>query len=1622
MKPQVLVSRFPSFFRTLFFGGLPALALLLAAGTASGQILDWVNQPFSQAFIGGTDQGYAVAYDASGNVYVTGSFAGTADFDPGPGTANLTSAGGDDIFVAKYDASGNYIWANRIGGTGGDIGYGLAVDGSGNVHVTGYFSGSNVDFDPGPGTENLSSAGGIDIFFAKYDASGNYVWANRVGGTSGEQGRGIAVDGIGNVHLTGSFRGNNVDFDPGPGIVNLSSNSFTTDIFIAKYDASGNYVWANRVGSSNGLSDVGYGLALDVSGNVHVTGHFTGTADFDPGAGTANLTSAGNIDIFIAKYDASGNYVWANRVGGSGSDTGNSLAVDGSGNVHLTGFFQATVDFDPGAGPANLTSIGNVDIFIAKYNASGNYVWAKQVGNTGVNYGNGLALDGSGNVHVTGQFQGTNVDFDPGGGTANLSSAGSDDIFIAKYNASGNYVWAKRIGGTINDQGLGLAVDGSGNVHVTGSFRGTDVDFDPGAGTAELSAGAGNSDAFALRLSAAGNYDWAVNWGQYNNTAPTPTLMECRAIARDASGNVYATGSFQGLYVDFDPGAGTAYLTSAGGSDIFIAKYDASGNYVWAKRIGGTSTDIGYGLAVDAGGNVHVTGQFSGSNIDFDPGAGTALLSSSAVDLFVAKYDASGNYVWAKRIGGTSTDIGYGLAVDGSGNIYVTGIFLGSNVDFDPGIGTAPLSSAGGADIFIAKYDASGGYLWANRVGSTGADNGYGLAVDGSGNVHVTGGFRGTNVDFDPSAGTANLSSAGNNDIFIAKYDASGNYMWANRVGSTSDDIGYGIAVDGSGNVHVTGYFQATNVDFDPGPNTENLSSAGSADIFIAKYDASGNYVWAKRVGNTSGDQGLGLALDGSGNVHVTGFFNTTNVDFDPGAGTATLASAGGNDIFIAKYDASGNYVEAMQAGSTGSDAGYCIAAGAAGKVAAGGRFDETVDFDPGVGTSDRTAVATSGDIFIAQYTFTATAPEINLKGNSLSIADGDVTPDVADHTDFENACVNSGTVVRTFTIENTGTADLTIPAAGITLSGANMADFTVGGITLPATITGGNATTFTVTFDPSAAGLRSATVNIANDDSDENPYDFAIQGTGVANPSCNITSGPTSVCPASAGHVYTAGGGTYQWSIDANGTGASLNAPTNMASVTVTAGTTGTFTITVTVTANGCTSSCSQTVTVEDVTPPSISCPANQSVPFDNTSPCSAIVSGIDATPNDNCGASLTYALSGATTGSGNGQASGLTFNAGVTTVTYTATDGAGLQSSCMFTVTVQACLEISGTILWSTDLSTPVEQATVNLSGSATGSDLTDVNGDFSFILLPQTGNFTLKPVKNINFSNGLFVNDALAIQQHLTGINVITDPYRIIACDVNGSNSVSTFDATLIKQLLLGNPLVFSQFKKSWRFVTQTWTPVLPPWGFPEQIDLTGVSTDQPGQDFYGIKIGDVIANFADPANFGGGSNSPAPLVLRAEDRLLEQGKPVVVTLTADAFDDLAAWQFALKFDPQHLHFDSVEVVQGGVLPLATSDFGLFGLAAGEIRAVWTGTTTAVALPGGTEVFRLHFRALESGHAAQRSAAARRRDFTGSSIQQRTGTSGNGVELQSVHQHPQSGRKPIPAAAKPAQSLHG
>ncbi len=439
-----------------------------------------------------------------------------------------------------------------------------------------------------------------------------------------------------------------------------------------------------------------------------------------------------------------------------------------------------------------------------------NWLWAKSAGGSDYDYGNGIAVDGNGNSFVTGYFQSSSITF---GSTTltNAGSVGTPDIFIVKYDASGNVVWAKSAGGNQNDKGNSIAIDGSGNSYVTGYFSSSTITFD------------------------------------------------------------------------------TITLTSGGTVNMFIVKYDVSGNVVWAKSVSASGTVSSNGIAVDGSSNSYVTGWFASPSITF----GTTTLTNASVghaDIFIVKYDASGNVVWAKRAGGSDDDEGESIAVDGSGNSYVIGFFGSASLTF----GITTLINAGASyDMFIVKYDVGGNVLWAKRAGGAGNEYGSGIAVDGSGNSFVTGYFNSSSFTFD----TTTLTTAGTLDIFIVKYDSSGNVVWAKSAGGGFQDVGTSIAVDGSGNSYATGYFGSSSITF--GTTTLTNVTSGYADIFIVKYDAGGNVVWAKSAGGNNYDESFSIAIDGSGNSYVTGIFASSSTTF----GTTTLTNAGGGgwDIFVAK-------------------------------------------------------------------------------------------------------------------------------------------------------------------------------------------------------------------------------------------------------------------------------------------------------------------------------------------------------------------------------------------------------------------------------------------------------------------------------------------------------------------------------------------------------------------------------------------------------------------------------------------------------------------------------------------------------------------------------------------------
>ena len=450
--------------------------------------------------------------------------------------------------------------------------------------------------------------------------------------------------------------------------------------------------WAKQMGGNS--SDLGFSIKTDANGNIYTIGNFRDTVDFDPGVGVFNLISNGNNDIFIQKLNANGDFVWVKQIGGTDLEDGKSIVIDG-GVIYTTGIFNGTADFNPGTGVFNLTSNGRHDIFIQKLDTAGNFIWAKNIGGTSIDFGNSITTDAIGNIYITGYFRDT-VDFDPGVGVFNLTTPGITvvNIFVLKLNASGNFIWAKQMIGNATSGGSFINIDASGNALITGFFSGT-VDFDPGLAVLNLNSNGGN-DIFIQKLDPNGLLVWVKQMGGI--------LVDYGySIATDRNGNVYSTGYFRDT-VDFDPGNGVFDLISNSNTDIYVQKLAANGNFEWAKQMGGSSSDAGTSIGTDTSGNVYLTGNFQGT-ANFDPGVGTYnLTSKGSSDIFIQKLATNGNFIWAKQFGGTSFDFGRSITTDNRGDLFVTGSF-GDTVDFDPGMDTLNFISKGSTDIFIQKLN-----------------------------------------------------------------------------------------------------------------------------------------------------------------------------------------------------------------------------------------------------------------------------------------------------------------------------------------------------------------------------------------------------------------------------------------------------------------------------------------------------------------------------------------------------------------------------------------------------------------------------------------------------------------------------------------------------------------------------------------------------------------------------------------------------------------------------------------------------------------------------------------------------------------------------------------------------
>ncbi len=419
-------------------------------------------------------------------------------------------------------------------------------------------------------------------------------------------------------------------------------------------------------------------------------------------------------------------------------------------------------------------------------------------------------------------------------------------------------------------------------------------------------------------------------------------------VTEDASGNVLVTGLF------FDTmNFGGGLLTSVGGSDVFMTKFDTDGNHLWSKRFGGLDDDVPTGLAVDSVGDVFISGVFGSMLINFGGGSLTNA-GSNTDDVFLAKFDTDGNHLWSQVYGGIESESMGKVAVDSAENVVFVGGFTSAGID----LGGGPLARLVESDIFVAKLDSMGNHLWSQAFGGTRSEIANTVAMDASDNVIIGGLF--SSLDLDLGGGI--LVNRGSNDVFIGKFDPDGNYLWSQTIGGTASDTLTGVASDSSNDVLVAGFFDSGVLNLGGG----TFVNSGGSDIFVGKIDSSGNHVWFRVFGDSANDFGTDVDVDTNGNVVVSGSFASSLVDF----GGGPLVNHGSEDIFIAAFDTDGSHLDSRAFGSVDLERANGVATGLSGTVLLIGIISGPVDFGGGqlFNTSGEAAI-------IAEFTFMAPPP-----------------------------------------------------------------------------------------------------------------------------------------------------------------------------------------------------------------------------------------------------------------------------------------------------------------------------------------------------------------------------------------------------------------------------------------------------------------------------------------------------------------------------------------------------------------------------------------------------------------------------------------------------------------------
>ncbi|HIK13152.1 MAG TPA: SBBP repeat-containing protein [Oscillatoriaceae cyanobacterium M33_DOE_052] len=815
--------------------------------------VQWLEQIGTPA----ADYAYGIASDMAGNIYIGGETEGNF------GGSN---SGGRDVWLGKYDRAGNQIWRQQVGTSGEDSAYNISTDKEGNTYITGTTSGQL----------GSSSSGKYDAWVAKYDGAGNQLWLQQLGSISNDDSRSVTTDSLGNVYITGSTWG---------AVEGINAGEW--DIWVAKYDATGNQQWVKQLGTP--AEDNATSITTDSSGNIYVTGSTKGSL----------RRHQGDFDAWVAKYDSDGNMLWLEQLGTAGEDKSLGAATDSAGNVYITGWTNGVF--------AGTGTNDGFDSWLAKYDSAGNLVWRQQIARSGSDGSLDITIDADNKIYISAAAWGS---------TIVGSTAGETDAWMVAYDTDGNKLSDKQFGGAGFDAAFGVAPAPDGNLYLggwttsslaievpgvpdawiaeiipnqapqiaslskqvnqntpvnfgSGNFQRAFVDLDRGNLANIKITSLPNPDAGTLTLNGTPvtvNQDIAI--GEVNNLTFTPTLDfigDVRFTWNGSDGQDYAPNDAAvNLNIKTEP----MLLQLVWRQDIPESEIQPNNNDYIIEPINYSPS-----LKQDPLGDFYLT-----QYVHLDD------RYNADYDMSISKYNSNGNLLWEQRLDPGPVgerDVYYpSISFDRSGNLYFPKLTKDNVLVTDTG---APFYNSG-----IVKYDPNGNLIEELQLPKPNDNNQVELVSqltqDNDGNFYLAGRKN-------PQSSVPYLDYS--SDIWIAKYDANLNLLWKQDLGSDEDEYTRSITLAPDGNLYLIG---GTRGDLF-GPRTQGLYNSDFLG-WIAKYDPNGNLLWGKQLGNNffRGD----IQLDNQGNFYVT-------TDLVPPNNSQERA------ISIAKYDQNGNQIWEQQ-------------------------------------------------------------------------------------------------------------------------------------------------------------------------------------------------------------------------------------------------------------------------------------------------------------------------------------------------------------------------------------------------------------------------------------------------------------------------------------------------------------------------------------------------------------------------------------------------------------------------------------------------------------------------------------------------------------------------------------